>query len=311
MEKGKPIFFIGGRLRGYLLINYLVKNRENLTGAIIMKEDRHETEKYFDKIVKFLRKNQIPYLTANSVSKEKYKNFIKEKKPNITIVMGWRTILSEDIINLPKFGTVAVHESLLPKYRGFAPINWAIINGEKSTGVTLFYLDKKIDNGDIIDQETIKIEKNETAYDVYKKTSEGSLNLLKKNLKRIIKGHVKGRRQDEKFATYTCMRLPEDGQINWNNKAENIYNLIRGLSYPYPGAFTFLNGKKLIIWKASIPTKKTYVGKIPGRVTQIISGLGVEVLTGDSTIVIEDIEFEGKKTNAAELVKSIRTTLGK
>lgn len=313
MQKNKTsIFFIGGRYRGYLLIKELIKDRENLIGALIMHEEEHEPEKCSDRIRDVLEKNGIPHMITNTVNKERYKNFIKEKNPSLIIVMGWRTIIPGDIIILPKYGCVAIHESLLPKYRGFAPINWAVINGERKTGITLFYLGNDIDNGNIVVQKTIVINKNDTAYDVYNRTSYASIELIKKYLPALKKGTAPRKKQEEKKATFACMRLPEDGLINWNDPSEKIYNLIRGLSYPYPGAFTLLNGRKLTIWKASIPNKKTYVGRIPGRIVKILPDKGIEVLTGNSTILLEEIQFEGeKKTKTSNIIKSIRVTFGR
>lgn len=313
MNKNKaPFFLIGGRYRGYLLVKELIKNKENLVGAFVMREDEHEYEKYSEKIIEVLEENNIPCILAKNINQEKYKKFIKEKNPLLIIVMGWRTIISEDIISLPKYGCVAVHESLLPKYRGFAPVNWAVINGEKNTGVTLFHIANDIDNGDIIAQEIIAIGENDTAYEVYKKTSHASIRLVNKYLPLLSKGIAPKKKQNEIKATFACMRLPEDGLIRWNNPSRKIYNLIRGLSYPYPGAYSLLNGKKITIWKASIPTKKIYVGKIPGRIVKIIPEKGIEVITGDSTILLEEIQFDGKeKTKASNVINSIRMTFGK
>lgn len=307
--KNFPIFFIGGRYRGYLWIKEMIENKENIVGACIMQEDIHEHEKYFDKIAALLKNNKIPYLAVNSINKSDSKKFIKNKHPFLIIVMGWRTIIPKDVIAFPKYGSIAVHESLLPKYRGFAPVNWAVINGAKTTGVTLFYLDSNIDNGDIIGQKDIKIFADDTAYDVYGKTSSVSIELLKKYLPLIKKGRVKRKKQDEEKATFTCMRLPEDGAINWSDSSEKIYNLIRGLGYPYPGAFSYLNKKKMYIWKASIPKQKEYVGKIPGRVVKI-EKKGVQILSGDGIILLEEVQIEGReKTSPYKLIKSIRTSL--
>lgn len=309
-QKGVPIFFIGGGSRGYMWVREMLQQKETFVGACIMREDFHETEKYSQKISKILKNNSIPHLITKSVKEKKYYDFIKELAPSLIIVMGWRTLIPKEIFEIPPVGCVAVHESLLPKYRGFAPVNWAVINGDTKTGVSLFFISDGMDNGYIIGQKSVPILTGDTAADLYKKTSLASIKLLRKFLPLLKMGRAPRRKQSEKQATYTCARIPGDGKINWSNSTESIYNLIRALSYPYPGAFTYLNGKKLIISKASIPIQRKYVGRIPGRVISINKDKGVEVLTGNGIILIEEISTKGKETvNASEIINSIKATL--
>lgn len=311
-QKTVSIFFIGGRNRGYMWVNEMLKKNESLVGAFIMKEDDHEIEKFSEDISRLLTNRSIPYLITKSAKGEKYYDFIKKLQPSLIIVMGWRTLIPKEIIKIAPLGSVAIHESLLPKYRGFAPINWAVINGEKGTGVSLFFLSDGMDDGDIIAQKTILISPQDTAQDVYIKTSAVSIELLQKFLPLLKKGEAPRKKQSEKQASYTCARIPEDGLIDWTDLTGNIYNLIRGLSYPYPGAFTYHNGEKLIISRASIPIQRKFVGRIPGRIVSIIKGEGVEVLTGNGVILIKEIIQNGKnKINPVEVITSIKATLGK
>lgn len=313
MEKNnQSIFFIGGRDRGFLCLSELLKRKEKLVGACIMQEDPHEIEKYDERIGTFLKNKQIKYIFCNNVNKKNAKEFIKSLNPYLIVVMGWRTIIPSEILDLPKGGCVAVHESLLPFYRGFSPVNWAIINGEKESGVSLFYLDKGIDNGDIIAQEKIKIGPDDTAYDLYKKTTKASIEIFFKYLPLLKNAKAPRIKQNEKMATYTCLRTPADGLINWGNSSSSIYNLIRGLSYPYPGAYTFLGNKKLVVWEAQpVIDNRKYIGSIAGRVVEISKNEGVKILTGDGSIFIKTVQLEGEnKKNAFEIINSIKMTLG-
>lgn len=303
------LFFIGGRSRGYLWVQSALKRGEKIVGAIVMKEDPHEVENFSEKISKLLLKESIPYFVAKNIKEAKYLNFIKRLSPSVIIVMGWRTIIPKQIIEIPPRGTVAVHESLLPKYRGFAPVNWSIINGEKQTGVTLFYIDKGTDSGDIISQQKVSISPEDTGVQLYEKTSSASVQLLEKFLPKIKSGKAPRRKQVEAQATYTCKRIPSDGLINWESSTMSINNLIRSLSYPYPNAFSYLNGEKIFITKSKIPKQKNYVGKIPGRVISIDKTLGVEILTGDGTLLVQEISLDGKKPiNPSEVLTSISFT---
>src|SRR3989338_943923 len=306
-----PIFFIGGKDRGLSVITCMLEMNENLVGGCILNEDIHEHEKKSEQIEKLLQSKKIPYLLTKSVKTKEQITFIKNRKPKLIVVVGWRSIIPPEVLSIPVFGCVAIHESLLPKYRGFAPVNWAVINGEKQTGTTLFFLDEGLDSGDIVAQKKIKISLYDSVWDVYKKTSSETLELFKQYLPLLKKNQAPRKKQSEEIATYTCARTPNDGLINWNNSTLGIYNLIRGLHYTYPGAFTYYKGKKLFIWRASIPTQRMYVGRIPGKIVSLIKRIGVEVLTGDGIILLEQVQFENqKKVNACEIISSIKDSLG-
>lgn len=309
MQKGENIVFIGGRDRGLKCIDVLIKMGEQLSYIFCLKEDAWEKEKYSKQIKTLANKLSIPIKITKSIKDEDI-SILRELKPILIIVMGWRTIIPAEVLNIPERGVVAVHESLLPKYRGFAPINWAIINGEKVSGVTLFYLDEGVDSGDIVAQRKISIRSTDTGFMLYQKTKIASVEILLDYLESLKKGTAPRIKQNEKEATYTCSRIPEDGQIIWDDSTKDIYNLIRALSDPYPGAFTYYQGKKIIIQKASkVASARNFVGRTAGRVVGIGEGW-VEVLTGDGILKIEEVEIDGRKLPASKFLNSIRGTLG-
>lgn len=310
-SKTAPIFFIIGKERGLDCIRDMIQSNEDIAGALIMKEDEHELEEFSKEISLLLKNRSIPHLITKSAKDKKYYGFIKNLQPSLIVVMGWRTLLPAEIIRIPRLGVVGVHESLLPKYRGFAPVNWVVINGETKTGVSLFFIGEGVDSGDIIGQKTIMISKEDTAWDLYKKTSSASIELLKTFLPHLKKGTAPRKKQNIRSETYACSRTPDDGLIDWSDSTANIYNLIRGLSYPYPGAFTYINGKKITINKASIPPQRKFVGRIPGRIVSVSANEGVEVLTGDGSILIEEIIQNRNRTiNPATVITSVKATLG-
>lgn len=310
MQTGGNIVFIGGRDRGLGCVDALIKIGERVSYIFCLKEDPHEKEKYHEQIEALAKQESIPVKVTRSIKAEEDINILRDLNPILIIVMGWRTVIPVEVLNIPARGVIAVHESLLPKYRGFAPVNWAIINGERETGVTLFYLDEGVDSGDIIAQRKIPIGLTDTGSILYQKTKNASVEILLDYLEDIKKGTVTRIKQNEQKATYASSRTPDDGEISWDVSTKDIYNLIRALSDPYPGAFTSFEGKKIIIQKASIvASSRNFVGRIPGRVVGIGNGW-VEVLTGDGILKIEELEVEGERLPASKVLRSYRGTLG-
>ena len=180
-----------------------------------------------------------------------YSDVIKNIRPDVIIAAGWYYMVPKKIRDLAKYGAWGIHASLLPRYAGGAPLVWAIINGEKRTGVTLFQLDDGVDDGDIISQKHFSIGFKDTIKEVYEKAAVISKNILVKALKNVSR--LKPKPQDRKNIKIYPQRTPEDGRIDLNRTALEIYNFIRAQSFPYPGAFiTAGDGKKVIIEKAGL-----------------------------------------------------------
>src|SRR3989344_3119510 len=299
--------FVGGKEKGLLALEQLIALDANVVHAYILKEDDHEPDKFSPQIMALSEKHKIPFALTKSIKNEF--ETINALKPDLIVVYQWRSLIPNSILNVPKFGCICVHEALLPKYRGFAPVNWVVINGEPTTGVTLFYLNEGIDSGDIIAQRKIKIGKDETAYEVYQKAVDISISLLKEYHDDILQGKAPRVKQHETRATYGCPRTPEDGKVNWGSGNVSIHNLVRGLSYPYPGAFCYYKGEKIIIQKSSILAQKKWVGNVPGRIMGRFPNGSVEVLCGAGSIHISEIEVGGERLQPVDLWKSIKEKL--
>jgi methionyl-tRNA formyltransferase len=303
--------FIGGTPRGLSLFTELVSLNYIPSFCVILKEDDHETIKVSYELKTLTKQYNLDSEIKKKLSiKDSEK--IKELKLDFIIICGWRTLIDNKINNYLKFGLIAAHDSLLPKYRGFAPINWSIINGEKKSGVTLFYINSgEVDSGDIILQKEVDISPEDYAIDVYMKVIQATIDCFLSVFDIIDKMHELPRMtQDESLATYTCKRMPEDGKINWNLDSYSIYNLIRAIAPPYPGAFCEFDCKKYIIRKAKIGNKKKYSGIIAGRVISIHPEY-IEVLCLMGSILIMEWEnFETGEISCPSMhVKSITTTL--
>lgn len=222
--------------------------------------------------------------------KESYEK-ITSLKPDIIITCAYGQIIPEEILKYPKYGCINVHGSLLPKLRGGAPIHHAIINGEKVTGITIMYMDKQMDSGDIISQEKIMILDNDTLDIVYEKMSLLGADLLIKTLPKIINGTNQRIKQDEKEVTFGYNITKEEEKIDFSKNSKDIHNRIRGLS-SIPGAYCFLDNKRLKIYQSELTTSKS--NKSYGEITKI-DKTGIYVNTNDYIIKITEMKLEGKK----------------
>lgn len=299
---------MGGRERGHHLIEKMIRHKLPLDGFIVMEDDEHEVQ-WSERIVDLLKAHDIPNCVGKSFRSKKLKDFISEVLPDIILVENWRTLIPDNIISKAKH-VIVFHESLLPKYRGFAPLAWPIINDEQETGVSMFFISDRVDAGDIIEQKRIPIGDEDTSYDLFLKTYEAYWALIRDNLPKLIEGKLEVFPQKEEDATYACMRTPEDGHINWAHPTRSIYNHIRALAPPFlPGAYSFYDGKKIAIKKAVVPENQpVYVGRIPGRIVEI-GGQYVSVLTGDGIIHIEQIWSDGEILPAPSVLTRMKIKL--
>lgn len=222
--------------------------------------------------------------------REEYE-YILEKNPDIIITCAYGQIIPSKILDFPKYGCINVHGSLLPKLRGGAPIHHAIINGDKITGMTIMYMDKKMDSGDIISQKEVEILDTDNLDSLYGKMSIVGSELLMETLPSILEGTNNRIKQDENEVTFGYNITKEEEIIDFNDKAINIFNKVRGLD-SVPGASAYLEGKRVKIYKV-IVTDKTSKG-IPGEIIDIEKD-GIIVSTNDNLIKIIEVKFEGKK----------------
>ena len=172
--------------------------------------------------------------------------------PDFILAIGWYHMIPNSILTLPPKGTAGIHASLLPKFRGNAPLVWAMIEGMDETGVSFFYFGEGVDEGDIIGQVAFSIERDDTIADLLQKTERASVDVLLEHYDSVAEGTVQPTPQDHSQATVYPARKPEDGEIDWTWSAERIRNFIRAQTRPYPGAFTVIGGKKVTIWDASV-----------------------------------------------------------
>ena len=255
----------------------------------------------------FAKENHLSVIQVEHVRDKEFLSIFGDLSPDMVVLAAFGQILPREIIEAPEKGCINVHPSLLPKYRGAAPINWALIQGEEKTGVSIMLMDEGLDAGDILLQEETMIGSEETFGELHDRLSEMGAELLLKTIGMIVKGAVRRIPQDASFATYARRLNKEDGRIHWEANVGDIANLIRGLS-PSPGAYTFLEGKKLKIFaarKEEAPVTES-AGKI-GRETK----RGLPVAAKNGYIYLHDVQLENRKRMSVhDFLRGYRITPG-
>ena len=242
-------------------------------------------------IKKFALENNLPVLQPATVNTKEFIASLLENRPDYIIVVAFGQILSETLLKVPKQFCINLHSSLLPKYRGAAPINRAILNGETRSGVTTMIMDKGMDTGDILLVDETPIEQNDDAQCLHDKLSEQGGKLVLETLSRLQKNDLLPTPQNSDLASYAPKLKKEESLIDWKIDAESIFNKIRGLS-PWPGTHTLYNGKRLAILKGEIVLGES--SDRPGHVERI-TDTGIEVGTGKNRLKITKLKLEGKK----------------
>lgn len=266
----------------------------------------------FTPVKQFALEKNLKVFTPEKLRDENFINALKEIQPDLFVVVAFR-ILPHEIFTIPEFGSFNLHGSLLPKYRGAAPIQWAIINGEKETGVTTFFLDEKVDTGNIILQEKMKIEDEDDLGTVHDKMMMLGAELVLKTVEQISAGTVKLSKQDDSLATPAPKITKEICEIKWDKSAIEIHNLVRGLS-PYPCAYFVLNGKHYKVFKTKVVSGRLEDGKLEmGNVESVVNinrqlttdnllltKKEIFIQTGNGILQILELQPEGRKRMTAE-----------
>ena len=244
-------------------------------------------------------KNGITVYQPDSVRTEECLSLMKELNPDCVVVVAYGKIIPSEMLKLPKLGFVNVHGSLLPKYRGAAPIQWSIIDGEKKTGVTTMQMDDGIDTGDMLEVSETEIGENETAGELFDRLAEMGGKLIVSTLSKLEKGELTPIPQDHEKSNYAKIISKEMALIDFNMSAENVFNLIRGFN-PWPIAYTIIGDKRLKVFAAE------KIGSVNGKSGEVVSSDGtLTVAFGDGNgLKFTDVQLEGsKRMSATEMLK--------
>jgi len=264
--------------------------------AVFTHEDSASEEIWFESVQELAVRHQIPCFTTD-VNLPDNVELLRMISPDFLFSFYYRTMIKKEVLDVFCKGCLNLHGSLLPKYRGRVPVNWAVILGESETGATLHYMVEKPDAGDIVDQERVSIGFTDTSLDVFQKVAEAAVRIIARSWPLLLAGKARRLPMVLSEGSYYGGRKPADGLINWEKSSIEICNLIRGVTHPYPGAFTYLDGKKIYIWSA-VPRS----GK--GNAGEVLSEQPLLVGTGDGTLEVLSLQFEnGKEFSALIFVK--------
>ena len=269
---------------GYRCLEEL--QRQGADVRLVFTHDDSPTEEiWFASVRELADKYGIPYLTSD-INEPANVARLKEIAPDFLLSFYYRNMITPEVLEIARKGALNLHGSYLPKYRGRVPVNWAVINGETETGATLHYMVEKPDAGDIVDREKVAIDFTDTALDVFTKVTDAAVTVISRSWPLLVAGTAPRIPMDLAAGSYFGGRKPADGQIDWTKNAMRIYNLIRGVTHPYPGAFTFLEGRKVVVWQAW-PVEGS------GEPGEVVSTEPLLVGTGVGLLEIKSLQFEG------------------
>lgn len=238
----------------------------------------------------------LPVWQSKRIKEEDFTAFLEEQKPDLMVVVAFGQILSQRILDIPPYGCINVHGSLLPRYRGAAPMQWCVIDGEKKTGITTMFMDAGLDTGDMLLKAEFPIGPDTTLEEVHDGLMALGAKVLIDTLEELSAGTLKRIPQTGE-SNYAPMLTKETGHIHWQDRAQKIHNLVRGLD-SWPGAYTFLAGKKYKIWRTRCTTEKTEAQ--PGTILRADKKEGLFVAAGDGVLEITELQAPGKKRMAAK-----------
>jgi UDP-4-amino-4-deoxy-L-arabinose formyltransferase/UDP-glucuronic acid dehydrogenase (UDP-4-keto-hexauronic acid decarboxylating) len=274
---------------GYAFMEALLALGAPIVALFTHRDDPHE-EIWWRSCAELAARNAIPVFTPDRVDADMVARVVA-LRPNLIYSAYYRFLLPDAILNSASIGAFNLHGSLLPKYRGRAPVNWMIVNGEREAGLTLHYMVARADAGDIVAQRSCPIDDSDTALTLYRKLVPLAAEIIGEYHPLIVAGRAPRTPQDLSHGNYFGRRRPEDGRIDWRWPARRIFNLVRAVTRPYPGAFCYAAGKKLFIWQARIAREDGWMGA-PG---EILGGPadGLEIAAGQGSLIVTRAQFEG------------------
>ncbi|MBL7197618.1 MAG: methionyl-tRNA formyltransferase [Candidatus Omnitrophica bacterium] len=299
----KIVFFGSGEIAVHSL-EVLLKNKTNILCVVTTpdkKRGRH-LRISFTPIKELALKEKLKIFQPLNLRNKESLEYIKNLEPDIFVVFSYGKILPKELLNIPKIFPLNIHASLLPKYRGAAPINWALINGEQGTGITIIKMNEKMDEGDIILKREIAIDYIDNYITLEEKLSELGAQSLSETLMKIKNNEVKFTKQDNSKASYAPKLKKEDGQIDWNKHAEQIRDQIRGC-LPWPGCFAFYEKNLVKIWRAEVIDVQKEREYLPGTIITFDKG-GILVATKDKDLLIKELQLSsGKRLDAWQFIQ--------
>ncbi len=292
---------------GYACLEELLRTGEEIP-LVVTHADQPGEDVWWQSVRELADRHGIPVIWPLDVNASEIVDQIRTLEPDFLFCFMFRQLLRREFLRIPKRGAFNLHPSALPKFRGRSPINWVLAQGERETGVTLHHMVEKPDRGDIVAQRRFPIGEEDTALTLHRRATEEARILMREIYPLLRAGRAPRTPQDQRQASYFGGRNPEDGEIDWRWPVRRIYNLIRAVTHPYPGTFTWHRGRKLHIWWA-LPIERANFLQ-PGEV-RIESGSGVLVGSAEGALRLERVQPEGEsELDALDWAKSGRVFSG-
>jgi len=263
-------------------------------------------------VKEFALEHGIEVLQPSKIKTPEFVEQIRALGPDLLITAAYGKILSKDLLEVPALGCINVHGSLLPAYRGAAPIHWAIINGETTTGITTMFTDVGLDTGDILLKKELSITPDITVGELHDEMAILGAEVLKSTLTELVKGSLERKPQDDVLSSYAPILSKEHGLIDWSKTAQQIHNLVRGID-PWPGAFTFMNGNRMRIWSTSLASyedSSKETGLAIGEIAEVNND-GIWVKCSDGCILVKEVQFDSsKRMSIGDYIRGHRIDVG-
>lgn len=259
------VLFLGSKKLGFRCFELMMQLAPESICAAVTVDDKGDARSVLSDFERFADKRRVPLCVADP--KVDLSTYIQQFAPRLCLAAGWYQLIKPEVLSSVPGGFVGLHASLLPAYRGGAPLVWAMINGEREAGISLFHFSAGMDDGDIIGQRRFSIEETEDISDVLQKAEREACSLIDAHYISLLQGKAPRTPQEHSRATYCAQRRAEDGRIDWSWDARRVYNFIRAQTYPYPGAYCLYKGDKLVIWKAGLLPHQVF--GTPGQVMRL------------------------------------------
>jgi methionyl-tRNA formyltransferase len=281
---------------GYACMEELLRMGAPVAALVSHRDDPRE-EIWWRSCAELAQRHGVPVLYPEKIDAQ-WTARISAMKPAVIYSFYYRYLLSESVLALAPRGAYNMHGSLLPKYRGRAPVNWMIVNGEREAGVTLHHMVARADAGDIVAQRSVAIDDSDTALTLYRKLVPLGAALIREYHPLIAAGIAPHHRQDISQGSYFGRRRPEDGRIDWHWPARRIFNLVRAVTHPYPGAFCHVDGRRMLVWESRIASETGSRGA-PGEIVGEGPGGALEVAAGEGSVLVVRAQIEGGAEDTA------------
>lgn len=282
------ILFIGTVEFSKRILEKLIELNCNIVSVLTKEKSKYNSD--FVNLSELCIRNNLEYKYFNNINEFETIKYIKSKEPDIIFCFGLSQLIGKELLNIPPMGVLGYHPALLPQNRGRHPIIWALALGLKETGSTFFFMNEDADSGDILSQEKIEINYSDDAKSLYEKITSIALKQVENFIPLLENGTYKTIKQDNVISNYWRKRSEKDGEIDWRMSSYTIYNLVRALTRPYPGAYFFYKNKKVRVWKVNEVRTNRYDNLEPGKVIKNNNGV-LLIKAGDNCIEITDCDL--------------------